>query len=193
MGEHPIENLMMTAMNSIQNMVDVNTIVGEPIQSMNGITIIPISKVSFGFAAGGSEFSGETIKQYRMKDKDEEIEYKLPFGGGSGAGVSINPVAFLVIQEGSVKLLPVNHSSAIDRLLDYVPDLFEKANEMMKKTAKLKKEIENEVMEKANKEIKKQEKEKIKKEKNEPKQETVYEFEYDETENENEDASEEDD
>ena len=56
MGEHPIENLMITAMNSIQNMVDVNTIVGEPIQSMNGITIIPISKVSFGFAAGGSEF-----------------------------------------------------------------------------------------------------------------------------------------
>ena len=63
MGEHPIENLMITAMNSIQNMVDVNTIVGEPIQSMNGITIIPISKVSFGFAAGVSEFTGETIKQ----------------------------------------------------------------------------------------------------------------------------------
>ena len=59
MGEHPIENLMITAMNSIQNMVDVNTIVGEPIQSMNGITIIPISKVSFGFAAGGSEFTGD--------------------------------------------------------------------------------------------------------------------------------------
>ena len=92
MGEHPIENLMITAMNSIQNMVDVNTIVGEPIQSMNGITIIPISKVSFGFAAGGSEFTGETIKQYRMKDKDEEIEYKLPFGGGAGAGVSINKI-----------------------------------------------------------------------------------------------------
>ena len=92
MSEHPIEGLMTTAMNSIQDMIDVNTIIGEPIQSMNGITIIPISKVSFGFAAGGSEFSGETIKQYRMKDKDEEIEYKLPFGGGAGAGVSINPV-----------------------------------------------------------------------------------------------------
>ena len=83
MGEHPIENLMMTAMTSIQNMVDVNTIVGEPIQSMNGITIIPISKVSLGFAAGGSEFNGEIMKQYKLKDKDEEIEYKLPFGGRS--------------------------------------------------------------------------------------------------------------
>ena len=123
MGEHPIENLMITAMNSIQNMVDVNTIVGEPIQSMNGITIIPISKVSFGFAAGGSEFTGETIKQYRMKDKDEEIEYKLPFGGGAGAGVSINPVAFLVVQGDNVKLMPVDHQSCIDRLIDYVPDL----------------------------------------------------------------------
>lgn len=83
MSEHPIESLMMTAMNSIENMVDVNTIIGEPIESHNSITIIPISKVSFGFAAGGSEFSGETLKEYNRKDKDEEIEYKLPFGGGA--------------------------------------------------------------------------------------------------------------
>ncbi len=83
MGEHPIENLMMTAMTSIQDMVDVNTIIGEPIETSNGITIIPISKVSFGFAAGGSEFSGETVKEYKQKDRDEEIEYKLPFGGGA--------------------------------------------------------------------------------------------------------------
>ena len=117
----------------------------------------------------------------------------MPFGGGTGAGVSINPVAFLVIQEGSVKLLPVNHSSAIDRLLDYVPDLFEKANEMMKKNANIKKEIENKVTEKVDKEIKKQEKEKSKKEKKEPKEETVYEFEYDETDDENKDENEEDD
>ena len=129
MSEHPIEGLMLTAMNSIEDMVDVNTIIGEPIETSNGIVIIPISKVSFGFAAGGSEFKGETIDEYTRKDKDEQIQYKLPFGGGSGAGVSINPVAFLVIQEGSVKLLPVNHSSAIDRVLDYVPDLFEEEYE----------------------------------------------------------------
>lgn len=189
--EHPIEGLMLTAMSSIQDMVDVNTIIGEPIETSNNIVIIPISKVSFGFAAGGSEFSEETIDEYIKKEKEEQVQYKLPFGGGSGAGVSINPVAFLAIQEGSVKLLPVNHSSAIDRLLDYVPDLFEKANEMMKKTANLKKEIEKEVMEKTDKEIKKQEK--IKKEKKEPKEETIYEFEYDETEDDSKEINEEDD
>lgn len=188
--EHPIEGLMLTTMNSIQDMVDVNTIIGEPIETSNNVVIIPISKVSFGFAAGGSEFNEETIDEYIKKEKEEQVQYKLPFGGGTGAGVSINPVAFLVIQEGSVKLLPVNHSSAIDRLLDYVPDLFEKANEMMKKNANLKKEIENKVTEKVDKEIKKQEKEKSKKEK---KEETVYEFEYDETDDENKDENEEDD
>ena len=68
MNEHPIENLMITAMSSVQNMVDVNTIIGEPIETQVGITIIPISKVSFGFAAGGSEFRGETLKEYNKKD-----------------------------------------------------------------------------------------------------------------------------
>ena len=134
MNEHPIENLMITAMTSIQNMVDVNTIIGEPIETQVGITIIPISKVSFGFAAGGSEFRGETLKEYNKRDKDEEIQYKLPFGGGAGAGVSINPVAFLVVQEGNVKLMPVDHDSCLDKILDYVPDLMQKINEMFNKT-----------------------------------------------------------
>ena len=134
MNEHPIENLMITAMSSIQNMVDVNKIIGEPIETQVGITIIPISKVSFGFAAGGSEFRGETLKEYNKKDKDEEIQYKLPFGGGAGAGVSINPVAFLVVQEGSVKLMPVDHDSCLDKILDYVPDLMQKLNEMFNKS-----------------------------------------------------------
>ena len=140
MNEHPIENLMVTAMSSIQDMVDVNTIIGEPIETQTGITIIPISKVSFGFAAGGSEFRGETLKEYTRKDKDEEIEYKLPFGGGAGAGVSINPVAFLVVQEGNVKLMPVDHESCIDKLLDYIPDLMQRINEMFNKSIKQKEE-----------------------------------------------------
>ena len=133
MSEHPIESLMMTTMSSIQNMVDVNTIIGEPIESKNGITIIPISKVCFGFAAGGSEFCGETIKEYNKKDKDEEIEYQLPFGGGAGAGVSIHPVAFLVVQGNNMKLMSVEHDSCIDKLLDYVPDLIQKINDMFNK------------------------------------------------------------
>lgn len=133
MNIHPIEGLMTTAMNSIQDMIDVNTIIGEPIETSNNIVIIPISKVSFGFAAGGSEFKGETVDEYRKKEKEEEVQYRLPFGGGSGAGVTINPIAFLVIQGENVKLMPVNYSSSIDKLLDYIPDLLDKTNNMINK------------------------------------------------------------
>ncbi len=131
MNEHPIEGLMTTAMNSIQDMIDVNTIIGEPIETSNNVIIIPISKVSFGFAAGGSEFRGETIDEYSKRENEEDIQYRLPFGGGSGAGVSINPIAFLVVQPEGVRLLPVNYSSTVDKLLDYVPEIMEKANNIV--------------------------------------------------------------
>ena len=139
MKDHPIEGLMLTAMESIRSMIDVNTIIGEPIETANNIVIIPISKVSFGFAAGGSEFKGETIDEYKKVEKEEQIQYRLPFGGGSGAGVTINPIAFLVIQSDNVKLMPGNHSSNVDKLLDYVPDLIEKTNIMMNKIVSNKK------------------------------------------------------
>ena len=139
MSEHPIEGLMTTAMNAIKDMIDVNTIIGNPINAGNSV-IIPISKVSFGFAAGGSEFKGETIDEYTKKDKEEEIQYRLPFGGGSGAGVNINPIAFLVVQQNTVKLLPVDHLSAVDKLLDYMPDLVEKANQLLNKAMQKQKE-----------------------------------------------------
>lgn len=130
---HPIEGLMLTAMNSIRDMIDVNTIIGEPIESINGMIIIPVSKVSFGFVAGGSEFAYETINEYSKKEKEEAVEYKLPFGGGTGAGASINPVAFLVVQNNNVKLLPIEHATSIDKLLDYVPDLIEKIDNKFNK------------------------------------------------------------
>ena len=139
---------MTTAMNSLQNMVDVNTIIGEPIETTNNIIIIPISKVGFGFAAGGSEFKGETVDEYTKKEKEEAIQYRLPFGGGSGAGVSISPIAFLVVQQNNVKLLPISHSSAVDRLLDYVPDLMEKLNSYLNRTMQNKKEEKREEMKK---------------------------------------------
>ena len=120
-------------MNNIKDMIDVNTIIGEPIETSNNIVIIPISKVSFGFAAGGSEFNGETINEYKKVEKEEQIQYRLPFGGGSGAGVTINPIAFLVIQPENVKLIPVNHTSSLDKLLDFMPDLIEKTNAMITK------------------------------------------------------------
>ncbi len=140
MTEHPIEGLMETAMNSIKDMIDVNTIIGDPIETAAGIVIIPISKVCFGFASGGSEFKGETIDEYKKKDKEEEVQYRLPFGGGSGAGISINPVAFVVVSKESIKILPIEHNSAIERLMDYVPDLMEKANGIAEKTIDKKKE-----------------------------------------------------
>lgn len=196
--QHPIENLMVTAMNSIQDMIDVNTIIGEPIETSNNVVIIPISKVGFGFAAGGSEFKGETINEYTKKEKEEAIQYRLPFGGGSGAGVSISPVAFLVVQPNNVKLLPIEHCSSVDRLLDYVPDLMEKMNSFVNKSMQNKKEEKKEEL---------KQKEKVRKEVREtledlsetttnniiaktkpkrsklPRQESaMYEYEYDETE-----------
>ena len=153
MNEHPIEGLMETAMNSIQDMIDVDTIIGDPIQTSNNIVIVPISKVSFGFAAGGSEFKGETASEYSKKDKEEEIQYRLPFGGGSGAGVSISPIAFLVIQDTNVKLLPITHESALDKLLDYVPDVIEKTNKIINNKMKANKEREQELEELIKEEI----------------------------------------
>ena len=146
MSEHPIEKILNTSMSSIKDMVDVNTIVGDAIQASNNTVIIPISKVSFGFASGGSEFKGETIDEYNKKDKDEQIQYRLPFGGGSGAGVSINPIAFLIVQSDIVKLLPVDHSTSMDKILDYMPDLIEKANSAMNKCIQNKKDLREKVI-----------------------------------------------
>ena len=195
MSEHPIEGLMVTAMNSIQDMIDVNTIIGEPIETSNNIIIIPISKVSFGFAAGGSEFKGETVDEYTKKDKEEAIQYRLPFGGGAGAGVSINPIAFLVVQSNNVKLLPVSHSSSIDKLLDYVPELMDKLNTTMNKCIQNKREktekIVNEIQKNVKKESEKKEKpnraikqeKQLKKRKSiKPNEEDEYNYEYSENE-----------
>ena len=200
MSEHPIEGLMTTAMNSIQDMIDVNTIIGEPIETSNNIVIIPISKVSFGFAAGGSEFKGETVDEYRKREKEEEVQYRLPFGGGSGAGVTINPIAFLVIQGENVKLMPVNYSSSIDKLLDYIPDLLDKTNNMINKCIQKPKDKEKAKGEMLDKEHKKSDKvkidkngieenldesrhikERIEKVRKPIEEEITYEYEYDET------------
>ena len=200
MSEHPIEGLMTTAMNSIQDMIDVNTIIGEPIETSNNIVIIPISKVSFGFAAGGSEFKGETVDEYRKREKEEEVQYRLPFGGGSGAGVTINPIAFLVIQGENVKLMPVNYSSSIDKLLDYIPDLLDKTNNMINKCMQKSKDKEKTKEETKDKEQEKTKKvkmdrnrieedldesrhikERIEKTKKPIEEEITYEYEYDET------------
>ena len=116
MSEHPIQALMKTAMESIKSMVDVNTVVGDPVETQTGTVIIPVSRVCFGFAAGGSEFSVES----------ETPGTDYPFGGGSGAGVSVHPVGFLVVDEEQVRMLPVDGTQPIDRLIDLAPQLMDR-------------------------------------------------------------------
>lgn len=126
--QHPIQGVMDTSMQNLREMVDANTIIGEPIQTPDGTTIIPVSKISFGFASGGSDFS----------TKSEDAQKPYCFGGGSGAGVNITPISFLVVsKEGNVSMLPVTQttvaSSAVDKFVDSLPEVVEKVKSMFKK------------------------------------------------------------
>lgn len=133
-SKHPIESLMITSMTSIESMVDVNTVVGESIVTPDGATIIPLSKVSFGFAAGGSEFNSNKLCKYSENNK-------LPFGGGAGAGVHISPVGFLVIKEGTARVLNVNGINVIDRAVDMIPDIVNKIDNIINKKIDKKEEL----------------------------------------------------
>jgi sporulation protein YtfJ len=113
---HPIEALLRTAMTSLEAMVDVNTVVGDAVETGDGTTVIPVSQVSFGFAAGGAEYGTGA-----PRGREE-----LPFGGGSGAGVSVRPVAFLVVHQGSVRLLPADPRGSVERLLDLAPEVVDR-------------------------------------------------------------------
>lgn len=119
--EHPIGNLMNTTMEKIKEMIDVNTIIGDPITSPDGTLIIPVSKVSYGFAAGGS-------------DLPTKKENKDCFGGGSGAGVTIQPVAFLTVYQGDVRLVSVDsEEGTADKLVNMIPDVLKKVKGVFKK------------------------------------------------------------
>lgn len=125
MSEHPIQGLMDTAMKNIKAMVDVNTIVGSPVTTPDGTVIIPISTVSFGFGAGGCESSSS---EGGAIDKASDPF----FGGGSGGGASVKPVAFLVVGGGNVRLLPVTDSgSPVDKLIDLMPEMVGKINDVV--------------------------------------------------------------
>lgn len=126
--EHPIGNLMDSTMDKIKEMIDVNTIVGEPITAADGTLVIPVSKVSYGFAAGGS-------------DLPTKKENKDCFGGGSGAGVTIQPVAFLTVYQGDVHLISVDNSECgADKLLGIIPDVVDTVKGIFKKDKKDKKD-----------------------------------------------------
>ncbi|MFC4599125.1 GerW family sporulation protein [Cohnella hongkongensis] len=133
MSQHPINGLMQTAMENIKDMVDVNTIVGEPVQTPDGSVILPISKVGFGFAAGGSEFaamdeaSGDSGHSHAGGQDGHNASVALPFGGGSGGGVSITPIAFLVVGSHGVKVVPLdNQTHLLERLIDAAPEWVDK-------------------------------------------------------------------
>ena len=119
MADHAIQGLMGITIDKIREMVDSNTIIGKPISTADGTTILPVSKVTFGFASGGSDFAS---KNSANKDL---------FGGGSGAGVTIAPVAFLVIKDGYVRTIHLSDTATgVDRVITMLPELMDKVSEM---------------------------------------------------------------
>jgi len=135
-GEHPIQGLMKTAMSTLKDMVDVNTIVGDAVEAQDGSVIVPISRVSFGFAAGGGEYEtaqGRSRNGERGNGGDDEADYAqgLPFAGGSGGGVTINPVGFLVVGQGTVRMLPVDGRALFDRALDMAPSVLREISQLL--------------------------------------------------------------
>lgn len=125
---HPIEGMMGTTMEKIREMTDVNTIIGDPITAPDGTVIIPVSKVSFGFGSGGSDWPSKSTP-------------KDLFGGGAGAGISIQPLAFLVVSKGEVKLLQMSQSAnTADHMVNMVPEVIDKISGLISGTGKNKKE-----------------------------------------------------
>lgn len=121
MEQHPIESLMSTSMENIREMVDVNTVVGEPVKTEDGSTIIPISKVSFGFVAGGGQYAGGL--------PNPTVD-GLPFAGGAGAGVSVHPMGFLVCSQNGVRLLSASCASPMERIVEMIPQALEELRGM---------------------------------------------------------------
>ncbi len=137
--DHPMESLMKTTMESLKSMVDVNTVVGDAVETKDGTVIVPVSRVTFGFVAGGGdEIAGEGGSQSiqgQGSGIDSSQQENLPFTGGSGAGVSVKPVGFLVVGEGKVRFLPVDSRAIYDRLLEAAPDLLDRFADIIDKRA----------------------------------------------------------
>ena len=124
MAEKPVQELMASALEKMRYLVDSNTVIGSPIYTQDGTTILPISKVSFGFVSGGTDFASKTQKDL--------------FGGAASAGGSVTPVGFLVVKDGSVKLLQLAEGGAtLDRLINMMPEVIDRVEGFVaKKTGK---------------------------------------------------------
>lgn len=123
MDKNPIGELMQTTMENVKNMLKVDTVVGEPIVTPDGITLVPISKISVGFGGGGVEFGNKTAANAR------------PYGGGNATGVKIDPIGFLVIKDGTVRMINVTPpaSNTVDRIIDMVPQVIDRVDAFITK------------------------------------------------------------
>ena len=123
MENNPISNLMQTTMDNVKNMLKVDTVVGDPIVTPDGITLIPISKISVGFGGGGVEFGSK-------KEGEER-----PYGGGNATGVKVEPMGFLVVKDGTVRMINLTPpaSNTVDRLIDLVPQVLDRVDTFIDK------------------------------------------------------------
>ena len=143
MEKHAIESIMSATMENIRDMVDVNTVVGEPVTASDGTTIIPISRVSFGFVAGGGDYelpgrkpppqNGNGQNGQNGQGGQSAQQTSLPFAGGAGAGVSVSPVGFLVVSNDQVRLLPAQPYAPLDRIIELAPQLVNDCKKWMHK------------------------------------------------------------
>jgi len=123
-NNNPIGELMQTTMDSVKNILKVDTVVGDPIFTPDGITLVPVSRISVGFGGGGIELTSK---------KDGESK---PYGGGNATGVKIDPIGFLVIKEGNVRMVNIMPpaSTTVDRLIDLVPQVMDRVDEFINRT-----------------------------------------------------------
>lgn len=126
MDKHPIETIMSTTMENIRDMIDVNTVVGDAVTPAEGTVIIPISRVSFGFVAGGGEYGLKT---------PQPVAGDLPFAGGTGAGVTVQPMGFLVVKNDQVRLTPAQYYAPVDRVIEMIPPLLGDVRRWIDKSA----------------------------------------------------------
>ena len=123
MDNNPIGELMQTTMDNVKNILKVDTVVGDPIYTPDGITLVPISSISVGFGGGGVEFNGKKAGDQR------------PYGGGNATGVKVDPIGFLVIKEGVIRMINVTPpaSNTVDRIIDLVPQVMDKVDAFIEK------------------------------------------------------------
>ncbi|MGI6772291.1 MAG: GerW family sporulation protein [Acutalibacteraceae bacterium] len=142
MKEKTAAGILETTIEKVRTLVNVSTIIGEPIYLNDGITVIPVSKVTYGFASGGSDFPSKNNVQL--------------FGGGGGAGITINPVAFLIVKDGEVTLKHItSNDNAAERIINLVPEMFDKVSGLVNKGKKKKEDdpldnLEQEIMDEIN-------------------------------------------